>query len=114
MKLRYMIDYVLRDSDKPMYEPVGVWVQGPGPGLDVEMFYIESKDALVAERKDEAMWVINRLVEYELTSLPEDFLEYHKASRSAYDGHFGEIVETEDFESIQECGQAVLKKIRMR
>ena len=35
MKLRYMVEYALRDRDtNPHYEPIGVWVQGPGPGLD--------------------------------------------------------------------------------
>jgi len=30
MKLRYMIEYALRDRIRdPRYEPVGVWVQGP-------------------------------------------------------------------------------------
>lgn len=32
MKLRYMIDMILREGKggQPVYEPVGVWVQGPG------------------------------------------------------------------------------------
>lgn len=98
MKLRYMIDCVIRNrsGDNPRYEPVGVWVQGPGPGLDVEMFYIESNDPAVEERRDAAMWVINRLVENEITSLPDDFMEYHRQSRSMYDGTFSEIVETDE------------------
>jgi len=34
MKLRYMIEYVLRDQIRnPRYEPIGVWVQGPEPSL---------------------------------------------------------------------------------
>ena len=40
MKLRYMIDSIVADREAtvPEYVPVGVWVQGPGPGLDVEMY----------------------------------------------------------------------------
>ena len=36
MKLRYMIDSIMADrqATAPEYVPVGVWVQGPGPGLD--------------------------------------------------------------------------------
>ncbi len=92
MKLRYMIDMILREdkSGQPSYEPVGVWVQGPGPGLDIEMFYIDSHDPKVLARKDEANWVINRLVENDATGLPDDFLEYHRRSRSVYEGTFSE------------------------
>ena len=90
MKLRYMVDCVLRHDEKgqPWYEPVGVWIQGPGPGLDIEMLYIDSNDPAVLSRKDEANWVLNRLVEADATSLPEDFLEYHRRTRSPYDGKF--------------------------
>jgi hypothetical protein len=92
MKLRYMVDCVLRHDEKgqPWYEPVGVWVQGPGPGLDIEMFYIDSNDPAVLARKDEANLVLNRLVEADVTSLPEDFLEYHRRTRSPYNGMFSE------------------------
>lgn len=93
MKLRYMVDCVLRHDEigQLWYEPVGVWVQGPGPGLDIEMFYVESDDPAILARKEEANWVLNRLVEDDITSLPEDFLEYHRRARSAYDGTFTEI-----------------------
>lgn len=110
MKLRYMTDMILREDKggHPVYEPVGVWVQGPGPGLDIEMFYAESRDPQVLARKEEADGVINRLVEHEIANLPEDFLEYHRQSRTPYDGAFSEIRETERFSSAQACGRAVL------
>ena len=110
MKLRYMIDMILReDKDgQPLYEPVGVWVQGPGPGLDIEMFYLDSRDPKVLARKEEADWVINRLVENDATSLPDDFLEYHRQTRSPYDGAFTEPAETERFANLEACGLAIL------
>jgi len=41
MKLHYMIEYALRDRIRePRYEPVGVWVQGPGPGLDLVIEFL--------------------------------------------------------------------------
>ena len=90
MRLRYMLEYVLRDKDtKPRYEPIGVWVQGPGPGLDIVMEFLPGND----EAQEEADWVINRLVENGIKSLPEDFLEYHRATMSPYSGMRGEIVE---------------------
>ncbi len=90
MKLRYMIDSISGRpaSHRPEYVPVGVWVQGPGPGLDVEMYYLDRGPNGLADRKDEAAWVVNRLVEAEATSLPANFLEYHRLSRSPYDGAF--------------------------
>lgn len=117
MKLHYMIDMVLREGEDggkdgaPRYEPVGVWIQGPGPGLDVEMFYIDSRDPKVLARKEEANWVINRLVEAGCKSLPEDFLEYHRQTRSPYDGAFGEIIETDRFESPKSCGGVILETL---
>lgn len=112
MKLRYMIDMILREGKdgQPVYEPVGVWVQGPGPGLDIEMFYIDSRDPKVLARKEEANWVINRLVENDVTTLPDDFLEYHRQSRSPYDGMFLEIMETSAYRSSEALREFVLKK----
>ena len=105
MRLRYMLEYALRDRDtNPHYEPIGVWVQGPGPELDILMEYLPGND----DFQEEADWVINRLVENDATSLPDDFLEYHRQSRSPYDGAFSEIVETERFASLEACGLAIL------
>lgn len=113
MKLRYMVDCVLRHDEKgqPWYEPVGVWVQGPGPGLDIEMFYIDSNDPAVLARKDEANWVLNRLVEADVTSLPEDFLEYHRDTQSPYHGSLVGIAETEAFTCIKVFGKKMLSEM---
>jgi hypothetical protein len=112
MKLRYMVDCVLRHDEKgqPWYEPVGVWVQGPGPGLDIEMFYVESGDPAVLARKDEANWVLNRLVEANVTSLPDDFLEYHRRTRPPYDGAFLDIMETSKYFSSEALREFALKE----
>lgn len=105
MKLRYMIEYAMKDLEtNPHYEPIGVWVQGPGSGLDIEMAYLPGND----EYQEEADWVINRLVERDIKALPNGFLEYHQAAMSPYRGLHGKIVETEDFASVEECIRAVL------
>ncbi|MEN6521119.1 MAG: hypothetical protein ABFD46_08225 [Armatimonadota bacterium] len=105
MKLRYMVEYALRDRDtSPHYEPIGVWVQGPGPGLDILMEYLPGND----DAQEEADWVINRLVENGVKSLPEDFPEYHRAAMSPYRGMCGEISETEEFVTAEECATRVL------
>lgn len=108
MKLRYMIEYALRDREtNPHYEPVGVWVQGPGPGLDIVMEYMPGNE----KAQDEADWIINWLVESNIKSLPEDFLEYHRATMPPYLGMRGEIVETEVYTMAEGCVAGVLRTL---
>jgi len=69
MKLRHMIEYALRDRVcGPRYEPVGVWVQGPGPGLDLMIEFLPANPVA----KEKAQWVINRLVEQSIRSLRQE------------------------------------------
>ncbi len=108
MKLRYMIEYGLQDSIRePRYDPIGVWVQGPGPGLDLVIEFVPGH----AEAQEEAEWVINRLVENDVRELPEDFLDYHQASLSPYRGMHGSVVETDEYPSAEACAKSVLDRI---
>ena len=108
MKLRYMIEYALRDRLRnPHYEPIGVWVQGPGPGLDLVIEYLPGN----SEAQEEADWIINRLVENGIKSLPEDFLAYHQSTLSIYRGIRGPVVETEDHPSAEACACSVIDRI---
>ena len=45
------------------------------------------------------------------TSLLADFLEYHRLSRSPYNGVFSEITETGEYPSLDACGKAVLARL---
>lgn len=110
MKLRYFVESRLVNLDPPRYEPVGVWVQGPGALLDVLMEYLPGNDDL----QEEADWVINRLVEAGVKTLQPEFLEYHRETLSPYHGVRSEIVETEEFASAEECAAAVLRRSRAR
>lgn len=115
MRLRYFIDSVIRDRDSnPHYEPVGVWVQGPGPGLDIVMEYIESDDPVVQEAREEADWVINRLVENGVRELPEGFLEYHRQTLSPYRGSRGSVTPADDYDSSQQCVVAFLARLNQK
>ena len=113
MKLRYLFDSIIekKKEKEQEYVPVGVWVQGPGHGLDVEMYYLDRGPNGLADRKDEAAWVVNRLVEAGATSLPADFLAYHRLSRSPYDGVFSEITESADYPSLDACSKAILARL---
>lgn len=108
MRLRYIIEYALRDRDTdPHYEPIGVWVQGPGPGLDIVMEYLPGNE----DAQEDADWVINRLVESDIKSLPADFLEYHRSTISPYRGTRREIIETERFATAEECAANILSRL---
>jgi hypothetical protein len=74
------------------------------------MFYIDSRNPAVLARKDEANWVFNRLVEADVTSLPDDFLEYHRQTRSPYDGVFLETMEASECLSSEEWRRFVLEE----
>jgi hypothetical protein len=101
------MEYPLRDRLRnPHYEPIGVWVQGPGPGLDLVIEYLPGNP----EAQEDADWIINRLVENGVKLLPEDFLEYHQASFSPYCGIRGPVIETEEFASLEVCATNVLKR----
>ena len=108
MKLRYMIEYALRDRIRaPRYDPIGVWVQGPGPGLDLVIEFLPGH----TEAQEEAEWVINRLVENNVRTLPEAFLDYHQSTLSPYRGMRGVIVETDEYPSAEACAVSVLEQI---
>ena len=108
MKLRYMIEYALRDRIRePRYDPIGVWVQGPEPGLDLVIEFLPGH----AQAREDAEWVLNRLVENDVRSLSEDFLDYHQSTLSAYRGMRGAVVETVAHPTAEACAQSVLERI---
>lgn len=108
MKLRFMIEYALRDRIRnPRYEPVGVWVQGPGPGLDLVIEFLPGN----TDARQEADWIINRLVQNDIRSLSEDFLTYHQTTLPAYRGMRGPVIETDEFPSTDACARLLLDKI---
>ena len=101
----------MRDlATNPYYEPIGVWAQGPGPGLDIEMAYLPGNE----DYQEDADWVINRLVVNEIKSLPDEFMEYHRSTMSPYKGMRGEIVVTEEFYSPSQCAKTLLERIPAR
>ena len=100
MKLRYMIEYALRDRIRePRYEPIGVWVQGTGPGLDLVIEFLPGN----ADAEEDVQWVVNRLVEQGVRSLPDDFLTYHQRTLSQYRGIRGPVIETDKYSSAEYC-----------
>ena len=108
MKLRYMIEYALRDRIRePRYDPIGVWVQGPGPGLDLVIEFLPGHP----EAEEEAEWVVNRLVENDVQSLPGNFLAYHQSTLSPYRGMRGAVVETDEYISADMCAKSMLERI---
>lgn len=109
MKLKYMIEYVLRDRIRnPHYEPIGVWVQGPGPGLDLVIEFLPGNE----DAEEDAQWVINRLVEQDVRSLSDDFLAYHQSTFSPYRGMRGPVIQTDEYPSAEACVRSVIDRIK--
>ncbi|MFQ5486138.1 MAG: hypothetical protein ACE5DO_12510 [Desulfobacterales bacterium] len=68
------------------YTEIGIWTM-PADRMSLE---IEIDDNY-PEEKEEANWIINRLVDAEAFPLPEDFLEYWQEQLSPYEGMMGKI-----------------------
>ena len=108
MKLRYMIEYALRDRIRePRYEPIGVWVQGPGPGLDLVIEFLPGN----SDAEENAQWVVNRLVEQGVRSLPDDFLAYHQGTLSKYRGMRGPVIQTDEYPSAETCARLTVEQV---
>ncbi len=109
MKLKYMIEYALRDRIRePRYEPIGVWVQGTGPGLDLLIEFLPGN----SDAEEDAQWVVNRPVEQGIRSLPDDFLAYHQGTLSQYRGMRGPVIQTDEYLSAETCAKAILSKLK--
>ena len=64
-----MIEFALRGRiGSPHYEPIGAWVQGPGPGIDLVIKFRPGYDKA---RKD-AEKVIDQLAENGMLALPDE------------------------------------------
>ena len=108
MRLKYMIEYALRDRIRdPRYEPIGVWVQGPGPGLDLVIEFLPGN----ADAAEDAQWVVNRLVEQGVRSLPDDFLAYHHGTLSQYRGMRGPVIETDKYSSAEHSVRGLINRL---
>lgn len=90
MQIRYFIEYKLQQDPVDghhYYHPIGVWAQGPGPGLDICMQYLPGYE----EEQWRADSIINDLVERGVRSLPDDFLDDWRERMPLYRGDRGEI-----------------------
>jgi len=71
------------------YIEIGCWkMTEDRMGLDIDI-----EDAFPEER-EEANWILNRLVEADAFPLPGDFLEYWQEQVNAYSGMLGSIQKT--------------------
>ena len=78
-----MKQYKLIDGE---YKEIGLWIM-PFDRMSLE---IEIDDKY-EEEKEEANWILNRLVEADSFPLPKDFLEHWQQQLSPYDGMMGKI-----------------------
>ncbi len=78
-----MKHYKLIDDE---YKEIGLWTMP----IDRMSLEIEIDDRY-EEEKEEANWIINRLVEADAFPLPDEFLEYWQQQLSPYGGMMGKI-----------------------
>ena len=104
-----MVESKLRAVEEPfVYDPIGVWVAGPGEGLDLVIRFLPGYD----EEQAEADAVLERMRAAGMLGTPDGFLEYHQEQMSPYRGDRGAIITTDVFRSANECAQAVLQRIK--
>jgi len=102
MRLRYFIDYRYDDKAE-RFLPIGIWIQDTDD-LGIDMYYTDEE----SDEYMDAMWVINRLVEADL-SVPPDFLEFHQ-ERAGYRGMRSRIFEEKTYLNIDEFMRKTLQK----
>ena len=95
-------------EDSPYYHPIGVWVQGPGPGLDFIIRYLPGKE----KGRDTTESVKALLREQGQKNLPRGFLEYWQSSISPYRGDRLTIMRTTRFKTKEACAKSVLEEIK--
>jgi len=103
MRIRHFIDYRF-DEETGEFQPIGIWMHNPVDG-DVDIYYPDES----CSECEEAMWVINRLVEADLKT-PSDFLEFHQ-QRAGYLGMRSTIVEGETVLAYGEYGEQALRAV---
>ncbi|MBW1932824.1 MAG: hypothetical protein JRI56_07385 [Deltaproteobacteria bacterium] len=64
------------------------------------------------EAREEAEWIINRLVENDIRTLPDGFLTYHQSTLSPYRGMRGPVIEADEYPSVEACARVVITKLR--
>ncbi len=63
------------------------------------------------DAREEAEWIINRLVENDVRALPDDFPTYHQSTLSPYRCMRGPVVETDEYPSAEACERMVITKL---
>jgi len=102
MRLKYFIDYRFDDKIQ-QFLPIGIWIQDQDD-LGIDIYYHDE----TSDEYWEAMWVMNRLVENDLTA-PADFLEYHQA-KACYKEVRSRVYEEKTELSVDEFMRKTLRK----
>jgi len=104
-----MVESKVREGvDSYLYDPIGVWVVGPGEGLDLTFRYLPGYE----EEQAAAEAVLERMRAAGMRAIPSGFLEYHEQQFSPYRGIRGPVATTDVWDSPEECARAVLNRIK--
>lgn len=109
MKIRYFIECKTGKLDgQHHFYPIGVWVKGPGPGFDIKFAFLKGHD----DQQIRAEMTVIRAMAAGQTEFAEGYMEYHQQGLNGYNGDRGPIIETDVYDSLDECADAVLGLIR--
>ena len=105
MKIRYFIECKTGklDGDYHFY-PIGVWVKGSGPGFDIKFAFLKGHD----EQQMRAEMTVIRAMSKGMAEFADGFMKYHQQGLNGYNGDRGPIIETDVYDSLDECAEAVL------
>ena len=114
MRLRYMTesrtfwDVKLKPEAGYNFIPIGVWVQGPGPGLDIHWQFLPGE----TEAEERAEGMMRNLKSAGMLGLPAGFMERLQDSLNIYKGQRSYIWEVSTFDSPAACIRAIMRLIK--
>ena len=108
MKILYFIESKTGKLDcHSHFYPIGVWVKGPSPGFDIKFAFLTGYE----EQQIRAEMTVIRAMAAGLTEFTDGFMEYHQEALNGYNGDRGPIIETDVYDTLVECAEAVLGMI---
>lgn len=104
-----MIEFSMVGDDPDQAEfpyPIGVWIQGPDPGIDFGLAFLPSH----AGARERAVEVIEQVCGND-PDPPDDLLEQCRELLVPIINVKSKIRETEDFDSVEDCADAMMQSV---
>lgn len=109
MRLRFMVEFsMIRDDPDELVlpYPVGVWIQGPDPGVDFGLAFLPAHDGA----RVRAVELIEQVCGND-PDPPDDLLEQCRELLVPVIKVKSKILETDEYDSIEHCADAMMRSI---